>query len=110
MSVLPRILDLASRVVVAKLRLDGTPTPRSWVARMTKRPAPLGAGKSASRSGGPTFREYCNASESLLRVVWPRPPHALDPGEKSHKDGQPIIKVKVVAVHDDGRVEIEGDD
>jgi hypothetical protein len=31
-------------------------------------------------------------------------------GKKSHKDGQPIIKVKVVAVHDDGRVEIEGDD
>ena len=31
-------------------------------------------------------------------------------GKKSHEDGQPIIKVKVVAVHDDGRVEIEGDD
>ena len=30
--------------------------------------------------------------------------------KKSHEDGQPIIKVKVVAVHDDGRVEIEGDD
>src|SRR5208337_3888794 len=43
--------DVASRVAVAKLRLDGTPTPRSWVARMTKRPAPTGAGKSASRSG-----------------------------------------------------------
>jgi len=28
--------DFASRVVVAKLRLDGTPTPRSRVARMTK--------------------------------------------------------------------------
>jgi hypothetical protein len=65
-------------------------------------------GKSASSSGGPTFREYCNAPESFLRVVWPRPPHALDSGEKSHEDGQPIIKVKVVAVHDDGQVEIEG--
>ncbi len=32
----------------AKLRLDGTPTPRSWVARMTKRPTPTGVGKSAS--------------------------------------------------------------
>jgi hypothetical protein len=31
-------------------------------------------------------------------------------GKKSHEEGQPIIKVKVVAVHDDGRVEIEGDD
>jgi len=31
-------------------------------------------------------------------------------GKKSHDDGQPIIKVKVVAVHDDGHVEIEGDD
>jgi hypothetical protein len=30
--------------------------------------------------------------------------------KKSHEDGQPIIKVKVAAVHDDGRVEIEGDD
>jgi hypothetical protein len=31
-------------------------------------------------------------------------------GKKSHEDEQPIITVKVVAVHDDGRVEIEGDD
>ena len=31
-------------------------------------------------------------------------------GKKSHEDGQPIIKVKVVAVHDDGRAEIEGDE
>ncbi|MCV7401284.1 hypothetical protein H7K24_14090 [Mycobacterium fragae] len=30
--------------------------------------------------------------------------------KKSHEDGQPIIKVKVVAVHDDGHVEIEGGD
>ena len=33
-----RRIKFASRDVVAKLRLDGTPTPRSWVARMTKRP------------------------------------------------------------------------
>jgi len=26
-------------------------------------------------------------------------------GKKSHEDAQPIIKVKVVAVHDDGRAE-----
>jgi hypothetical protein len=31
-------------------------------------------------------------------------------GKKSHEDGQPIIKVKVTAVHDDGRAEIEGHD
>jgi hypothetical protein len=31
-------------------------------------------------------------------------------GKKSHEPGQPIIKVNVVAVHDDGRVDIEGDD
>lgn len=42
------IVAAASRDAVAKLRLDGTPTPRSWVARMTKRPTPIGAGKSAS--------------------------------------------------------------
>jgi hypothetical protein len=39
---------------VAKLRLDGTPTPRSRVARMTKRPASIVVGKSASRDGGRT--------------------------------------------------------
>ena len=31
-------------------------------------------------------------------------------GKQSLEDGQPIIKVKVVAVHDDGHVEIEGQD
>jgi hypothetical protein len=30
--------EFASRDAVEKLRLDGAPTPRSWVARMTKRP------------------------------------------------------------------------
>jgi len=30
--------------------------------------------------------------------------------KKSHEDAQPIIKVKVVAVHDDGRAEIKGHD
>jgi hypothetical protein len=28
--------------------------------------------------------------------------------KKSHEDGQPIIKVKVAAIHDDGCAEIEG--
>ena len=35
---------------------DGTPTPRSWVARMTKRLAPTGAGRSASERGGPRLQ------------------------------------------------------
>jgi hypothetical protein len=43
-----RHICFASRVAVAKLRLDGTPTPCSRVARMTKRPDTTGAGKSAS--------------------------------------------------------------
>ena len=30
--------------------------------------------------------------------------------KKSHEDAQPIIKVKVVAVHDDGRADIESHD
>ena len=41
-------LKLLHEIAVAKLRLDGTPTPRSWVARMTKRSTPTGDGKSAS--------------------------------------------------------------
>ncbi|OBI45652.1 hypothetical protein A5707_01760 [Mycobacterium kyorinense] len=31
-------------------------------------------------------------------------------GKKAHEPGQPIITVKVVAVYDDGRLDIEGDD
>src|SRR3979490_3019406 len=49
----PPYTGFASRDAVAKLRLDGTPTPRSRVARMTKRPTPTGDGKSASPGGGP---------------------------------------------------------
>ena len=30
--------------------------------------------------------------------------------KKSHEDGQPIHEVRIVAVHDDGQVEIEGHD
>jgi hypothetical protein len=52
-----RKIRCASRDAVAKLRLDGRPTPRSWVARMKKRPAPTGAGKSASRYRGPALRK-----------------------------------------------------
>ena len=35
-----------------KLRLDGAPTPRAWVARMTKRPTPAGAGQERLPWGG----------------------------------------------------------
>ena len=40
LSVARFIISTASRDTVAKLRLGGAPTPRSWVVRMTKRPPP----------------------------------------------------------------------
>jgi hypothetical protein len=46
----PKYTDLASRDAVAKLRLDAAPTPRSRVARMTKRPVPTGAGQEAKNA------------------------------------------------------------
>jgi hypothetical protein len=46
---------------------------------MTKRPTPTGVGKSASLGGGPSDREYCNASNPFLRCVCPRRRHARDP-------------------------------
>jgi hypothetical protein len=52
LSVPPRTIKAASRDAIDKLRLDGAPTPRSWVDRMKKRPAPTGAGKSAPVVGG----------------------------------------------------------
>lgn len=57
-------MAIASRDTVAKLRLGGAPTPRSWVARMTKRPAPTGVGKSVPLSGARITREYA-CQESL---------------------------------------------
>ena len=68
--------ELASRVAVAKLRLGGTPTPRSWVARMTKRPAPPGAGKSASPAGArnngvDAMTELTQAALAKELGVWP---------------------------------------
>lgn len=76
---------------------------------MTKRLAPTGVGKSASSSGGPTFGTTA-MSDRVCGFY--RPGHQMHwiQGKKSHEDGQPIIKVKVVAVHDDGRVDIQGDD
>ena len=56
------------------------------------------------------FGSDCNASESFLRVVWPRPPHALDSGEEIARGRAADHQGEVVAVHDDGRVEIEGHD
>jgi hypothetical protein len=58
-------LNLLHEMPSSKLRLDGTPTPRSWVARMTKRLAPTGARQERLPYGGPIFRERCNASESF---------------------------------------------
>ena len=48
----PPYTDFASRDAVAKLRLDGTPTPRSRVARVTKRPTPTGVWQERLRAGG----------------------------------------------------------
>jgi hypothetical protein len=42
-------------------------------------------------------------------VVRPWPPNALDTGEKSWEDEQPMIDVSIVA-HHDGRVDLEGDE
>jgi hypothetical protein len=87
-----------------------------WVARMTKRSASTGAWQERLPCGGSPFRSTANVPlrdsphRSVLRVVRSRPPHALDPGEEIARAGQPIIKVKVVAVHDDGRVDIAADD
>src|SRR6476620_9665698 len=44
---------IASRDAAAKLRLDGTPTPRSWVARMTKRPGTNRCRQECLPCGGP---------------------------------------------------------
>jgi hypothetical protein len=103
--------EFASRDAVAKLRLDGTPTPRSRVARMTKWPTPTGAGKSASNSGGPTFESPAMSDRNRACGSY-GPGHLVHwiQAKKSHEEGQPVIKVTVVAVHDDGRIEIEGDD
>src|ERR1700679_104384 len=106
----PPYTDFASRVAVAKLRLDGTPTPRSRVARMTKRSTPTGDGKSASHGEARLFgstamprNRYCGSYGPGHLMHWIQ-------GKKSHEDEQPIIKVKLVAVHDDGHLEIQGDD
>ena len=45
--------DVASRDAAIKPRLGAHQPHCSWVVRVTKRLAPTGAGKSASRSGGP---------------------------------------------------------
>jgi len=76
---------------------------------MKKRLAPTGYRQERLPLRRLDLREFCNASESFLRVVRPWPPNALDTGKEIAR-GQPIIKVKVVGVHDDGHVEIEGDD
>ena len=116
MSVGRGILDTASRDVVAKLRLDDTPTPRSWVARMTKRLTPTGAGKSASHP------EARRSGVSMSGYAWDLSPiddacGAYAPGHLIHwvqfnvSMRNPCAVIPVTAeVDDDGLVHIEGDD
>jgi hypothetical protein len=106
----------ASRVAVAKLRLDGTPTPRSWVARMTKRLAPTGVGKSASHV------EARNLGVSMSGYVWDlsgtdnrcqsyAPGHLIHWIHFNHSMREPSAVIPVTAeVDEDGLVHIEGDD
>ena len=61
--------------------VGGSDDEAAWHQPVRARAPPMG------RLG---YSGYCNAKESLLRVVWPRSSHALDPGKKSHEDGQPI--------------------
>src|SRR3954470_21489488 len=80
-----RKIKRASRDAVAKLRLDGTPTPRSWVARMTKRSAPTGAGKSASSTEALKRELHAQVllpplhRRSRVRVIESRPPRRRRP-------------------------------
>ena len=67
-------------------------------------------GKSASLSGGPTFREYSMPRNRSCGSYGPGHLMHWIQAKKSHEDGQPIHKVRIVAVHDDGQVEIEGHD
>ncbi|MDV3135719.1 hypothetical protein [Mycobacterium sp. 29Ha] len=76
---------------------------------MTKWPAPTGVGKSASHAEGPTFGSTAMFDRTCRSYL---PGHGMHwiHGKKSFEDGQPVIRVKVVAVNDDGQVDIEGDD
>src|SRR5215211_4537055 len=78
------------------------------VARVTKRPTPTSAGKSASPVEAPLFGSTAMPRNSSCGSYGPGHLMHWIQGKKSHEDGQPVIKVKVVGVHDDGRVEIEG--
>lgn len=77
---------------------------------MTTRPAPTGAGKSALPAGA----RHLGGAE----VSTHQPCGSFGPGhqihwiqaKKSREPGQPVVAVKVVAVHDDGRIELEGRD
>jgi hypothetical protein len=112
-----RHICFASRVAVAKLRLDGTPTPRSWVARMTKRPAPTGVGKSASRaearkSGSLSMSGYVwDLSGTDNRCHLYGPGHLIHWIHFNHSMREPSEVIPVTAeVDEDGLVHIEGDE
>ena len=100
--------EFASRDAVEKLRLDGAPTPRSWVARMTKRPNTnwcrqerLPAEARHVGSAAMSQNQVCGSYGPGHRMHWIQ-------GKKSFEPRQLTAKVKAVAVHDDGRVDIEG--
>ena len=95
-------LSGASRDAAAKLRLGGTPTPRSRVARMTKRLTPTGAGRSAPDTGGLALRKSYvsrrhSPNPSVVRVVSSWPPGALDTRQRAHEP-QPEITVVVLEI------------
>ena len=95
-------LSGASGDAAAKLRLGGTPTPRSRVARMTKRLTPTGAGRSAPDTGGLALRKSYvsrrhSPNPSVVRVVSSWPPGALDTRQRAHEP-QPEITVVVLEI------------
>ena len=83
---------------------------------MTKRSAPTGVGKSASFRGL-TFLEVGAVSEKPENIPGNESCGSYGPGHrlhwiqanKSHEPDQPMFKVTVTAVRDDGRVELDGD-
>jgi hypothetical protein len=98
-----------------KLRLDGTPTPRSWVARMTKRPAPAGVRQErlprGARSLGIFMSEiFWNLSGIDGQCASYAPGHLVHWGRHKLSMRQPGRVVPVtVSVDDDGMLLLEGD-
>src|SRR6478735_4567216 len=89
MSVHRARLELLHEMPSSSSDFDGTPTPRSWVARMTKRPTPTGDGKSAScvevRNEGPsvTDRTNCYDDDIANPADLPDPSNDTEPSTPS---------------------------